>query len=175
MSESKKYVHVSFRIPVELKSELEKEAKRHIINLNALTIQVLSKYVTFDRIEENLEAISLSKSLFVGMLDKVETSEMEFLGRELGSKLAKQAFAFLNLDFGIEGLIEGYFRPLSLYSNWYNLNVVGVGANRKLLFKHQLGPKWSVFLKAYLAATLESATGKKPTITVTDGLVSVFT
>jgi hypothetical protein len=173
MSSRKRYVHVSYRIPDEVKGTLETEAKRRNINMNALVSQILAKYTSFDMIADHVEAVPLNKSLFTGMLNRIETEEMEMLGKELGPKLIKRTFAFLSLDFNIDGLIEHYFRALSTYSRWYSFNVSWSGANRRLLFEHSYGPKWSAFLKQYLAGVIRSATGSEPRITVDNGLVIV--
>jgi hypothetical protein len=108
------------------------------------------------------------------LLNNVEVSELELLGRELGLRLVKKTFAFLNLDFDLDGLIKYFFRPLSTYSRWYSFNVAGSGTNRKLLFEHPYGSKWSAFMKHYLAGIIKSSTGMEPRITVDEELVTVF-
>jgi hypothetical protein len=108
------------------------------------------------------------------MLDSIQTEEMERLGRELGPRVVKQTFAFLGLNFDLEGLIEHYFQPVSSFSRWYTFNVVGSGANRKLMFEHQYGRKWSAFLKQYIGGIIKSATGTEPRITIDDGLVTGY-
>jgi len=142
--------------------------------VNALVGQILAKYASFDRIVEHVEAVPLNKLLFMGMLDGIEIGEMERLGRELGPRLVKQTFAFLSLEFDVEGLIQNYFLPVSTYSRWYSFNVSGSGVNRRLLFEHPYGPKWSAFLKQYITGIIRSATGSEPRITVDEGLVTVF-
>jgi len=174
MDSNKKFVHVSFRIPTEVKAALEMEAKRRRTNVNSLVGQILAKYTSFDRIIEHIEAIPLNKPLFVGILDKIELGEMEEFGKELGPKLVKKTFAFLSLEFDIDGLIQNYFEPVSMYSRWYSFNVAGSGVNRRLLFEHPFGAKWSAFLKLYLGGIIRSATGSEPRINVDEGLVTIF-
>lgn len=174
MSLNNKFVHVGYRILSEVKAGLEIEARRRRINVNSLVGQVLAKYTSFDRIVEHVEAVPLNKPLFIGMLDKIEVGEMEKLGKELGPKLVKKTFAFLSLEFDIDGLIQNYFQPVSTYSRWYSFNVAGGGVNRRLLFEHPYGPKWSAFLKHYLAGIIKSATGSEPRIIVDNGLVTVL-
>ncbi len=174
MSLEKKFVHVGYRILSKVKTGLDREAEQRGINVNSLVGQILAKYTSFDRIADHVEAVPLNKPLFMGMLSAIEVGEMERLGRELGPKLVKKTFAFLSLEFEIDGLIEHYFRPLSTYSRWYSFNVAGSGPNRRLLFEHPYGPNWSAFLKQYIGGIIKSATGTDPKITVDDGLVTVF-
>jgi len=108
------------------------------------------------------------------MLGSIQIEEMERIGKELGPKVVKQAFSFLGLSFDLEGLIEHYFQPVSSYSRWYSFNVVGSGTNRKLMFEHQYGWKWSTFLKQYIGGIIKSATGTEPKIVIDEGLVTAF-
>jgi hypothetical protein len=174
MSANRKFVHVGYRIPSELKVELDLEAKRRATNVNSLVGQVLAKHASYDMLAEYVEAVPLSKPLFTRMLDNVEAEDLGAMGEELGPNVMKSAFTFLNLEFNLDGLIENYFRPMSMHSRWYRFNVVGSGPNRKLLFEHGYGPKWSAFLKPYLAGIFRSATGIEPRVTADGRLVTVF-
>jgi hypothetical protein len=99
---------------------------------------------------------------------------MERIGKELGPKLIKETFAFLGLSYDLESLIKNYFRPLSLFSGWYNFNISGSGRDRRLLFEHRHGPKWSAFLSQYVGGIIKAINGLEPRITVEDGLVVVY-
>lgn len=169
----KKFVHVSYRIPMEARVALAREAKRLGINENALVNRVFAKFVFFDRIADFLEAVPLNKRLFNGMLGTIEASEMASLGRELGSSRIKRMFSFLNIDFDVDNLITYFFQPLSTYSKWYDFNIVRTGTSAKLMFEHPYGAKWSAFLGQYLAAIIRSATGTEPRTTADEELVTI--
>jgi hypothetical protein len=157
-----------------LKTHLENEARGHNTNFNSLTNSILAKHESFDRIVEQGSAVSVDRFLFSAMLDGLESDEMEDIGKRLGPGFIRQTFKFLNLNFDLEGLIHHYFEPFSMYSNWYNLNLVESGHNRRLMFKHGHGRKWSVFLAPYLAGIIKAATAADPTTTIDDGLVTVY-
>lgn len=173
LSQRRKTAHISFRVESELKAELEKEAKQRNMNLNSLINYILSRHVSFDRIVETLEAIPLSRPLFTALLENTDIAEMERIGREFGPKVVRRTFTFLNLNYDLDGLIEHYFQPLSTYSRWYSFNTTGQGANRKLMFQHSYGPKWTAFLRQYLGGIIKSATGIEPRIVVEEELVTI--
>jgi hypothetical protein len=170
----REFDHVSFRVRSKTMTVLKTEADRLGVSVNSLVNQVLSNYALFNRIVEHMEAVPLNKALFTAMLDAIEMSEMERIGKELGPTIVKSTFRFLGLDFDLDSLIEHYFQPVSMFSRWYVFNVAGSGSNRTLMFAHPYGPKWSAFLKTYLAGIVNAATGSEPRITVEDGLVTVF-
>jgi hypothetical protein len=158
----------------QLRTELRSEAKERGVSLNSLINQILEKHVAFDRIVEQMGGIPLSRLLFTGMLDGVSLEEMERLGKELGPKLVKQAFAFLGLSYDLDNLIKRYFAPLSSFSGWYSFNVSGSGRDRKLLFAHRYGIKWSTFLAQYIGGIIKVAISREPRTDIEDNLVTVY-
>ncbi len=174
MSRGSKFDHISLRVDHEIKTQIEKDAKKRKINLNSLINLILTKYVSFDSLIEQSEAVPLNKSLFMSILESIETEEMERIGKELGPVAVRQTFAFQGLNFDLEGLIEHYFQPVSSFTKCYTFNVVGTGASRRLMFQHQYGRKWSAFLKQYIGGMIKSATHTEPRIAIEDGLVIVY-
>jgi hypothetical protein len=174
VSQGRKFIHVSLRIPVELKSELENQAKQQSLNLNSLSNIILLKHVLFDRIVDRVEGVPLNKLLFTAMLDGIGVDQMEIIGRELGPRVIKHTFAVMNLPFDLDGLIQNYFQPMSTYSRWYKFSVAGGISSRKLMFEHSYGQKWSAFLKQYLTGILKPVVGSEPKVVIDDGLISIF-
>jgi hypothetical protein len=82
--------------------------------MNSLVNQVLSRHTPADRIAKQLGVIPLNKFMFKAMLDGVEIGFIERVGMELGPRIIKQAFRFLDLNYDINGLIQHYFQPASL-------------------------------------------------------------
>ena|GEM_PF-2301431 len=169
-----RHVHISLRIPVSTKDSLEKDVKRQHTNFNSLASGILAKSTSFDKIAEHIDAIPLNGPLFSGMLEDAPLEHLESLGKELGAELIKETFVFLDLEYDIEGLIQHYFEPMSSFSKWYTFTVAGSGQNRRLMFKHSRGPKWSAFLKAYVSSIIKAATGIEPRATADNHLVTVY-
>ena|ERR1700733_3466338 len=167
-------VHISLRIPVSTKENIERDVMREHTNFNSLASKILMKYTSFDKIAEHINAIPLNGPLFSGILEDVSVEHLEHLGKELGPKLIKQTFAFLDLEYDIDGLIRHYFEPMSSFSGWYSFTVAGNGLNRRLMFQHSHGPKWSAFLKAYISSIIKAATGVEPRVTADESLVTVY-
>jgi len=171
-SDSSIFIHVSVRIQVELKNQLNREAKRRHVTLNSLITSILAKYESFDKILEGTKAIPLSGALFEELLEVISTEEIETIAKKLGARVVRQSFASQGIEFNLANLIEFYFEPLSEYSGWYEFNWRFAGASRKLIFTHSHGPKWTAYLKVYYAAIIRSATGVEPNVTVEDGVLT---
>jgi len=166
------FIHVSLRLPERLRNQLKKEAKHRNITLNSLINAVLSKYISFDKIVEGTNAIPLNGPFFREWLEITSTDQMESIAKNLGPKVVRQSFAFRGIDFNLDNLIEFYFEPVSAHSGWYLFNTYFEGTSRKLIFKHSHGPKWTAFLKLYVASILRSATGTEPEVTIEDEILT---
>ena len=167
-------VHISLRIPLSVKDSLEKEARRQHMNLNSLASKILTKYTSFDRIAEIVGAVPLNGPLFSTLLEDTPVEHLEQLGKELGSELIKQTFAFLDLTYDVDSLVEHYFEPMSSFSSWYMFTIAGSGQNRRLMFKHSRGTNWSAFLRSYISSIIKAATGVEPRTSVEKDLVTVY-
>jgi hypothetical protein len=173
-NERVEYVHVSVRIPITVKLALDEDVKLKHMNFNSLVSYVLTKYTTFDKIAEHVHVIPLNLPLFSGVLQEMPVDRLIQLGRELGPKLIKQTFTFLGLEYDVDGLIQHYFEPMSYFSGWYTFTVIGSGQNRRLLFEHPHGPKWSAYLKTYISSIIKAATGVEPRSTADDNIVTIW-
>jgi hypothetical protein len=172
-SSNQKFVHVSLRMSRETKAKLKAEAEQRGISFNNLTNQIIQRHVAFDRIVEKVGGIPLSRALFESMLNQVSIEGMEAIGKELGPKLIRQAFKILGFSYDLESLIKTYFEPLSTYSGWYSFSVSRTGQERRLLFEHNHGQKWSAFLGQYVGGIITAAIGREPQVAIEDGLVTV--
>ena len=103
------FVHVSFRMPSELKDQLEKEAKRKKMNLNAFVNRILVKYYTFDRLVEHENSVVIERHVFSRILDKMKYEDMAEIGKELGPIIVKQDFEFFGITPNLDNLLEKYF------------------------------------------------------------------
>lgn len=169
----RQFTHVSVRIPENLRRELNREARRQRINLNALMNRILTKYVDFDRIAEHERSIVLDRRIFLPIIEEASLEELEILGKKLGPRLVKQAFEFFNIEPTVESLISHYFEPMGAYSGSYQSNVVTNGSNLKLILEHDYGIKWSAFLAEYTRGVVKSLLGTEPKIELDDDLIKI--
>jgi len=169
----RQFAHISVRIPENLRRELNREARRQHINLNALMNRILTKYVNFDRIVEHEHSIVLDRRIFLPMVEASSREGLENLGKKLGPRLVKQTFEFFDIEPTIEGLVSRYFEPMGAYSGRYQSNIVGSGPDLKLILEHDYGIKWSAFLAEYTKGVVKSLLGTEPKIELDDDLIKV--
>lgn len=169
----RRFVHTSFRISEDLRSELGREAERQGINLNALANRVLTEYITFDRIIEHNRSVVLDREVFAQVIDGMLRDDLEKMGMKLGPKLAKRTFEFFDIEPTVENLISRYFGPMGAYSGMYQSNIITTGSVSRLILEHKFGYKWSAFLAEYVKGIVKSILGVEPRIESSDDLIRI--
>jgi hypothetical protein len=134
---------------------------------------LLTKYVIFDRIVEHERSIVLDRRIFFPIIQKVPVEELEKIGKELGPKLVRQTFEFLNIEPTVDNLVNRYLEPMGTYSGRYQSNIVAATPNLKLVLEHEYGSKWSAFLAQYMTGVVKSLLSCEPKIEVEDDLVKI--
>ncbi len=170
---TKAFTHVSFRIPIELRTSLEEEGKRRNTNVNALVNQILGRYMAFDRKADDERAVVLEKITFERILSQIPAEVLADIGGDLGPKIVKRLLAFYAIQPNLSSLVESYFEPMGSFSGWYHFRMSRTGPNPTLVFEHDNGPGWTAFLERYIAGVITSVLGIQPRIEANDSFVVV--
>jgi len=161
---SRRSVHISLRVPSELREELQREGSRRKINFNSLGNRILEKYLSFDRLVEHEHSVVIERKVFLGILEEVPVESLAELGKKLGPQVVKESFEFFGIPLTLDNLISNYFTPIGAFSDNYECNATGSTPNLKLILAHEYGDKWSIFLREYASGIIESILGTKPKV-----------
>lgn len=168
-----KFIHVSFRVPSQLKDQLDTEAKRKKLNLNAFVTRILVKYYKFDRLVEHENSVVIERHVFSRILEKMSYEDMAEIGKEFGPIIVREDFEFFGISPTLDNLVEEYFEPMGTFSDRYEFNVSGIAPNLKLILRHEYSSKWSVFLGEYAKGVINSVLGKNVKIQLEDDQVTI--
>ena len=159
-SAKNKTVIRSIRITKDLDDMLQKDAKTKRISLNALIGSIMTKYAEMDRYNERYDTITLKQESFESILQVVEDDMLAQVAKEIGSLIPKQflLFWFKRSD------LESYLRYLSLVCRYngfgeYEVESDDDRTNYTITIIHNMGEKWSKFLKDWLEQGMKTTTG----------------
>ena len=162
----------SIRITKEIDDMLQKDAKAKRISLNALIGSIMTKYVEMDRYNERYDTITLKQESFSSILQVVEDEKLTHVAKEIGSLIPKQflLFWFKRSD------LETYLRYLSLVCGYngfakYEIGIDDSRRNYTITLIHNMGEKWSNFLKNWLELGMKVTAGIIPMIDSTKNTV----
>ncbi len=103
---NKKFVHSSIRIEEQVLKSLQKEAQRRGISFNSLVNKTLKNYVTSEMYFEQLGFILVSKDFLRKTYSRLNQSDIEEFGRELGLSVAREYMSYFFPQVNNTTLVE---------------------------------------------------------------------
>jgi hypothetical protein len=160
-------------MPIEVRNQLEREAARGGVTLNAIANAALKKHTRFDGIMGPGHSVVLEKHVFSRLVEGIDVHLLKGIGRDFGEKTVKEIFGFSGFEFTVENLIAHYFEPMGAYSGVYEVNRIRKGSLERLVLRHEYGMNWSVFLGEHLSGVFNSILAARPKIEVENNLVGI--
>lgn len=168
LRENKKTVLRTIRLSRGLDELLQKDANSRRISIGALISTILAKYSQWDRYTEKFDMITFRHETLKAILESTEDEVLVKKAREIGAKIPREflMFWFKKTD------LESYLRYLELLCNYggfarYELEVDDRSYIITLL--HNMGEKWSLFLKYVMEEGIMSTIGTMPRFEVNQG------
>jgi ethanolamine utilization protein EutP (predicted NTPase) len=132
----------------------------------------MTKYVEMDRYNERYDTITLKQESFSSIIQVVEDDKLTHVAKEIASLIPKQflLFWFKRSD------LETYLRYLSLVCRYngfgeYEVDMDEARTNYTITIIHNMGQKWSNFLKNWLEQGMKTTTGIIPKIDISKNTV----
>ncbi|MEM2760861.1 MAG: hypothetical protein QXU32_11085 [Nitrososphaerales archaeon] len=168
LSVKKRTRSVSYRIDASVLEELSKEAATNETSVNILVNQVLRKFIEFDRYQLYLGIIPVPKQLLIEMISKYDDREIKFMA-ERTFRILKDAVLFMRKERDF----DAYLYVLGRY-----VKVAGIASDLKidenrntLVVQHDMGLKWSEFVKELLTIIIENLTEQRADFELTESSV----
>jgi hypothetical protein len=151
----------------------DRVASEQGLSFNGLMIKLPRKYLEYDRFMDKLDSLVLPQRALATVLGVLPDDVIEDLGTK-SSFSGIEAREFVRFLFG-QADIEYFLRTLDLlrrYSNQYSVNHNVNSGVHQLMFTHNLGMKWSLFLKGQIKFILQEAYHVKPEFSATSSFLS---
>jgi hypothetical protein len=155
----------SVRIRKELDDILEKDAKAKRVSVNSLISMIMTKYAEMDRYNERFGTITLRRDGFRSILEAIEDDKITALAKEIGSQIPKQFLLFWFKKANVETYLE-YLSLVCKYSGFaeYEVDTNEDETGYIITLIHDLGEKWSIFLRNWLEQGMKTTIGIVPTV-----------
>jgi hypothetical protein len=168
----KKTVFRSVRLTQELDSILRDDAEASNMSVNGLINRIMTKYVEWDRHTERFGFISFAKQTFRSILNEVDDSKVEQIATNTASLTLKTVTLFWFKKLNLKTLLK----TISNYCKYSGLGTSEIEVNGALFtmtFHHDLGRKYSIYLKNAISQFVKTALGTVPETEATDDLVVI--
>jgi hypothetical protein len=168
----KKTVLRTIRLTQELDDVLRRDAQQNGVSINTHINVILTKYMEWDRFIAKFRFISIANETFQSILEEADDNKLENIASELGNSMPKAVTMFWFKELNLETFIK----TISLFGkySWLHKNEVEFKEGKCIItFHHELGRKWSTFLRYFISGFVKSAMGVVPQTDVTDNRVVV--
>ena len=162
----------TIRLPEEILLELDAAAAEDGVSFNSLLVNLLTDYTIWQRKSRKFGFATISKQFLRYLLDSSDPDKLDKLVREKYPSVLKSMAMYWYNDSSPPSMIK----VLALISvrNWYvELNQTVDGKAHTMTFHHDLGPVFSLFLKAMLDSTIRNEFHSRPVIQEGESSITV--
>jgi hypothetical protein len=159
----------TIRLPRNLDDVLISEAQNRGLSPNALVSMVMTRFVEWDRFADRFHFVCINTDLLKGFL--VQDESLEHLAEARGSKDIKEAMLFWFKEVNVENLLR-FLSHRCRYAGYGEFEYQEKQGRCTFAIHHELGPKWSLFLKQYLDAALRKTFHIRAEFETTESSVS---
>jgi len=172
----KKTILRTIRVSEELDNLIEKDAEEQNISANALITKIITHYVEWQRVIEKTSYILITSSLFKAIINEVSDEKIEEIAKTVVTTVIKELSL---LEFG-KNDFDSILKTMFLIGKYetglrtsVSTPVEGKDCKYTLTLYHDWGPKGSTLFKSYFDNLIRNETGKPPTTSITDDVVTI--
>ena len=162
---------VSFRLSSALIKELKEEAEIEKINFNALISKILDNHILWEKYERKVGLLPMTKPFVKDAIQRLTEKEIIHLAEVVEKDTFSDILNFMKGDYTIKDFIE-------ILRTW--LNVAWMqhhieSKNNTVVFKiqHDLGEKWSLYVKTLATELFYDILEKKVEVTLTKTTITL--
>ena len=150
-----KAVTHSLRIQEDVFDALQEDSERKGESVNTLINQLLLGHVKYDRYLERVGMIKMTAVTFRYLLEATSDERIQAAGREAGANVIPMMAKARQGACNIETYLD-YLRDTGDYSGDWGYSEVKHDGTRTVTLTHNLGDRWSLFLKAGAKTIMDS-------------------
>lgn len=167
----KKTKTVTFRLSSSLLEELKKEADLEKINLNAFVSKVLSGHMQWGRYERKVGLLPMTKPFVKDAINRMTEEQIVNLAQKIEKDNFTNILVFTKGNQGVDEFIE-------ILRSWLNVaymqHYIEKGKSSYLFtIQHDLGSKWSLYVKTMVSELARDVLAKKIQIKTTESTISL--
>jgi len=151
----------TFRLDADIIKGLEEEARRQGATVNGLTCRILRKYVKVSAKLEHFGVITLTKSNMVDLINNLDDKIVSSIASKIGAGTSKELMLQLYGSASIRSFKQFLELVVCGYMDWAFYTEEEKDSELEIRIGHNMGQKWSTFLRNYIEAALFEITHKK--------------
>ena len=169
---TKKSKTISFRLDSDLIDEMKNESELERINVNALVSKILSNHILWERYERKLGLLPMTKPFVQYSINKMDDDEIIHLAEEVEKDTFSDILNFMKGDYSVEDFIE--ILRSWIYVAWMQHDVTRGNKGYTFRINHDLGEKWSLYVKTLVTELFHDIVQKKLEVKSTKNTITLM-
>ncbi|HEU4443617.1 MAG TPA: hypothetical protein VFR94_02970 [Nitrososphaeraceae archaeon] len=143
----KKFRTLTFRLDENVVNQLEDEARIRQISLNALTNQILHRFIEWGRYEQKTKMVPVTMPILNELLRKMTREEIENIAKTVGKNTVEEITLIVKKSLNVESFVSWYLERMKSCSVIVEDND---NETQMYILSHDLGYNWSLLHKTIL-------------------------
>ena len=162
---------VTFRLPSALINELRRDADLDGISLNGFVARIFANHIQWERYERKVGLLPMTQPFLKEVLNQLTEEQVINLAQKIEKQKFKDILAFMKDSHDIDDFLELLRSWLNV--SWMQHNIEVKGEIYHFKIQHNLGRKWSIYVKTLVSALSQDVLGKKVDTKTSDTMVSL--
>src|SRR2546428_3521351 len=161
----------SIRLDRKVYEELSKVASKKSASFNNLVNQILKKYVEFDQFIPDLSFVLIQKGTIIETMAGQNDDSVLSRAQAAGGAFARDTILTMGLHLNKESLVYFVDPVVCRYMNFADCQRYQRDGKEVFYLRHELGDRWSLFLRGYVSGAFKNVLNKEIEIDETkDGI-----
>ncbi len=136
--------NLTLSIDNSLLEEIKKEAERNGTSINSRVNAILTKYVKFYKMTEELESSVIPAKIWISMLDLMDENGLKDVLNNEGVGTIYSIFLNNNVSMTLDNFVKYCCQEICLWAGMYSsFRNFKENGHVTLVFEHKFGVKWS--------------------------------
>jgi hypothetical protein len=162
---------ITFRLPSNLIDGLRKEAELDKISLNSFVIKIFANHIQWEKYERKVGLLPMTRTFLKEGINQLSEQQIADLAQRTEKETFKNILAFMKESHSTEDFI--YILRTWLTVSWMQLNIEKRNGSFRFHIQHDLGIKWSLYVKILVSELSEDILNKKVQVKITDSTISL--
>lgn len=161
---------VTFRLPSSLISELRSDAELEGVSLNSYAAKIFSNHVQWEKYERKVGLLPMTEAFLSEVLSQLTDPQIVNLAQKLEKEKFRNILAFMRDSQGVDDFVEVMRAWLTV--SWMQQNIEVRDGKYYFKIQHNLGAKWSLYVKTLISELSYDILGRKADISIVGDTIS---
>ena len=162
---------ITFRLPSNIINGLRKEAESEKISLNSFVTKIFANHIQWEKYERKVGLLPMTRTFLEEVINQLSEEQIVNLAQRIEKETFKNILTFIKESHSIEDFIDILRTWLTV--SWMQLNIEKRNGSYRFHIQHDLGIKWSLYVKILVSELSEDILKKKVQVKITEATISL--